>query len=99
MDTRPLTLFDAICTDRLARRREVAQARAREVLDWLAQQGVAVRLIGSLADGRFGLYSDVDFLVTRLAHPQQRYALEAGVEDRMGGLPFDVIYEDEVDWA
>jgi predicted nucleotidyltransferase len=52
-------------------------------------------VFGSLAAGRFMLHSDVDFIV--LTCPRAlRYGIEASIEDRMRGIPFDVVYADEM---
>lgn len=80
---------------RLDQRRSLARARAAEVMDRLDRKGVSVLVTGSLADGDFGLFSDVDFLVTACPRPL-KYAIEGLVEDLMGELPFDVIYLDEL---
>jgi predicted nucleotidyltransferase len=72
-----------------------ARAAAAEVLRRLRARGVQAGVFGSLATGRFGLHSDVDFLV--LECPQKlRYRIETEVEDAMHGLPFDVAYADEM---
>jgi predicted nucleotidyltransferase len=58
-------------------------------------KGVEARLVGSLPRGGLGLASDVDFLVLNCPD-ELRYRAEADVEDLVDGLPFDVIYFDEV---
>lgn len=93
------SLLSEIRADRLALRRVEASARAQSVLQALAKRGIQARIIGSLADGRFALHSDVDFLITHLPDPRLRYAIEGDVEDIMGPIPFDVVYQDEVAWA
>lgn len=76
-------------------RRERAIRAARQVLYWLATQSVEAGVFGSLARGLFKAHSDVDFLI--LNCPERlRYRLEAGIEDRMEGLPFNVVYLDEI---
>jgi predicted nucleotidyltransferase len=57
--------------------------------------GVVTRVVGSLAGGRFGPDSDIDFLVIHCPR-HLKYAIEGHVEDWLGGFPFDVIYLDEV---
>jgi predicted nucleotidyltransferase len=81
--------------DRIADRRARAISGAREAARALARQGVSVRVTGSLATGRFGSGSDVDLLVTDCP-PALKYAIESLVEDCLGGLPFDVIYLEEL---
>lgn len=51
--------------------------------------------MGSLARGDFMLHSDVDILVVRCPE-ELRYRVEGLVEDCLEGLPFDVVYLDEV---
>lgn len=75
-------------------RRRLAAARALRVLRSLRQKGVEALVVGSLAEGRFGPASDVDFLVVECP-PHLRYRIEAGVEDVMLDIPFDVVYRDE----
>jgi predicted nucleotidyltransferase len=65
------------------------------VLEALKTRGVDAVVTGSLAAGKFGPGSDVDFLV-RSCPKHLRYALEAGVEDMMLDIPFDVSYLDEL---
>lgn len=78
-----------------AGRRALAIARARDVCATLENMGVTARVIGSLATGRFGSSSDIDFLITD--YPRSlKYAIEGTVEDRIQGFPFDVVYLDEV---
>lgn len=75
-------------------RRRVAAARAKRVAALRAARGVRVQIVGSLARGDFGAYSDVDFLVT--SSPMSlRYAIEGKVEDQMRDIPFSVLYLDE----
>ena len=85
-------------TDTLGRsadRRTRAINGARAAIRALARQGVSARVTGSLAAGRFGPGSDVDLLVTDCPRAL-KYTIESVVEDCLGGLPFDVIYLDEV---
>ncbi|GJE58354.1 hypothetical protein MPOCJGCO_0433 [Methylobacterium trifolii] len=72
-----------------------AVAGARAAVDALRELGVSALVTGSLADGRFRFGSDVDLLVTRCPR-HLKYAIEGVVEDCLGGIPFDVIYLDEV---
>ena len=61
----------------------------------LAELGVDARMIGSLVSGRFGHHSDVDFLI--LDCPRHlKYGIEGVIEDCLAGLPFDVVYLDEI---
>jgi predicted nucleotidyltransferase len=84
-------LLAADTKERAAKARRVA----RRALAALAARGVEARLVGSLARGDFMLHSDVDILVVRCPE-ELRYQIEGLVEDRMEGLPFDVVYLDEV---
>lgn len=89
------TRLTALLERRAEDRRRLACVRARAALEWLTGQGVEAAVIGSLARGPFRDHSDVDFLV--LSCPRAlRYALEGGVEACMEGLPFDVVYLDEL---
>jgi predicted nucleotidyltransferase len=81
--------------DRIADRRARAISGARAAIRALARQGVSARVTGSLATGRFRSGSDIDLLVTDCP-PALKYAIESLVEDCLGGLPFDVIYLDEL---
>lgn len=81
--------------DRADERRRLAVSRAREACETLAGMGVTVRVIGSLATGRFRVDSDVDFLVADCPR-HLKYGIEGIVEDCLRGLPFDVVYLDEV---
>ncbi|CAN7166772.1 nucleotidyltransferase domain-containing protein [Phyllobacterium sp. LjRoot231] len=80
---------------RLATRRSLAVSRARAASEALAKLGVDVKVIGSLANGRFGQSSDIDFLV--LECPRHlKYGIEGTVEDCLQGFRFDVIYIDDI---
>ena len=81
--------------DRSADRRTRAINGARAAIRALARQGVSARVTGSLATGRFGPGSDVDLLVTDCPRAL-KYTIESLVEDCLDGIPFDVIYLDEV---
>jgi predicted nucleotidyltransferase len=85
---------DAVQTEPVDRER-TAFARAATVLETLQKRGVDAVVSGSLAAGRFGPGSDVDFLV-RACPEHLRYALEAAVEDIMLDIPFDLVYRDEL---
>lgn len=78
-----------------ADRRTQAIARAQAAIDMMAEKGISALVIGSLAKGKFGPDSDVDFLLTSCPR-KYRYAIEAKVEDILGDLPFDVVYLDEI---
>jgi predicted nucleotidyltransferase len=68
---------------------------ARRAAAALALRGVRVVVTGSLARGGFDRGSDVDFVV--LECPDRlRYAIEGIVEDALDGIPFDVVYQDEI---
>ena len=81
--------------DRIAEWRARAISGARAAIRALARQGVSARVTGSLATGRFRSGSDVDLLVTECP-PALKYTIESLVEDCLGGMPFDVIYLDEL---
>ena len=93
------SLLSEIRADHLAIRRAETSVRAQSVLQFLAKRGIQARIIGSLAEGRFTIHSDVDFLITHLPDPHLRYAIEGDIEDMMGPIPFDVVYQDEVTWV
>lgn len=76
-------------------RRARAIEAARAALDALAALGVEAVVTGSLARGGFGPWSDIDILVTACPRPL-KYAIESVVEDAVAGLPFDVVYLDEI---
>lgn len=79
----------------LEERRLKAIAGAVAATDVLAGLGVRVIVTGSLARDKFGMHSDVDLLVTECPR-YLKYAIEGIVEDQLDGLPFDVVYLDEV---
>lgn len=87
---------DKVASSRLKERREIASSRAAIVIQFLADKGVQARVVGSLAENRFALHSDVDFLV-EICPRQLKYSIESDVESIMLDIPFDVIYEDEVE--
>lgn len=68
---------------------------ARTVSAMLADKGVRVQIIGSLASGRFGPHSDIDFLVIECPR-ELIYRIESDVEDLAGGFRFDVVYRWEI---
>jgi predicted nucleotidyltransferase len=80
---------------RIVSTRTEALSRARRAVAAMEARGFQVLVTGSLARGDFGAFSDVDFLVTRCP-PDWRYRIESVVEDEMRGIPFDVIYFDEL---
>jgi predicted nucleotidyltransferase len=76
-------------------RRERAISGVRIAVSALARLGVTAVITGSLARNRFGPHSDVDILITSCPR-HLKYAIEGMVEDALGGLPFDVVYLDEI---
>ena len=87
--------LDDILAARTKARTEQARKSAVRALQALERVGVEARLIGSLARGDHRLHSDVDILIVRCPD-ELRYRIESIVEDELGGLPFDVVYLDEV---
>jgi predicted nucleotidyltransferase len=87
--------LDEILEARTKARTERARSGALRALQALERLGVEARLIGSLARGEHRLHSDVDILIVRCPD-ELRYRIEGIVEDELGGLPFDVVYLDEV---
>lgn len=68
---------------------------ARRAAAELETRGVKVVVTGSLACGSFAIGSDVDFVV--LECPRRlKYAIESVVEDELGGIPFEVVYHEEI---
>ena len=80
---------------RLEEYRRLAIMRARAAVSALALLGVRACVTGSLARGRFGIHSDIDFLVTSCPR-SLKYAIEGIVEEALEGMPFEVIYLDEI---
>jgi hypothetical protein len=76
-------------------RRQRAIDGAKRASAELRLLGVEVLVTGSLAIGDFGSHSEVDFLVFQCPR-HLKYAIESVVEDVIDGLPFDVVYLDEV---
>ena len=76
-------------------RRITALSRTIRVAAQLEAKGVKLKVIGSLAKGGFDHHSDVDLLVMECPR-ELKYAIEAGVEDILLDIPFDVVYFDEI---
>ncbi len=72
-----------------------ALLRAAEVLEALKKRGVDAVVTGSLAAGKYGPGSDVDFLVTSCPR-HLKYKIESQVEDLMDEIHFDVAYREEL---
>lgn len=93
-----MSRFATIQHDRIERRRCSALERARIVLEKARAQGVAIDVIGSLAGGRFGLHSDVDFFVHGDTDPARRVQVErlvaAAFHDT--GIPYDIVYASDL---
>jgi predicted nucleotidyltransferase len=87
-------MFEAVAT-RTDRYRNQAVAAAKAATAALAEIGVDAVVTGSLARGKFGMYSDIDLLVTSCPR-RLKYAIESIVEDILNFIPFDVIYVDEL---
>ncbi len=85
----------AMDADVLEKRRVKAVIAAQAATSALAILGVQAVVTGSLARGMFGPYSDIDILVTECPR-HLKYAIEGIVEDHLGGIPFDLVYLDEV---
>jgi predicted nucleotidyltransferase len=79
----------------LATRRMRALRGAAAAISALRDRGVTALLTGSLAEGSFGVTSDIDLLVTDCPKAL-KYTIEGLVEDCLGGFAFDLIYLDEV---
>lgn len=79
----------------LEKRRLKAVAGAIAATHALALMGVHAVVTGSLACGRFGPHSDIDLLVVECPK-HLKYAIEGIVEDQLAGMPFDLVYLDEV---
>jgi predicted nucleotidyltransferase len=75
--------------------RTKAVEAARRAAAELASREVKVVVTGCLARGAFGRGSDVDFVV--LECPRHlKYAIEGIVEDELRGIPFNVVYKEEI---
>ena len=86
-----MSRIESLRRDQLNARVAAASRAASRALEHLRACGVDASLIGSLKSGGFGPDSDIDFLVTRCP-ANLIYAVEAELEDIMGGFQFDVIY-------
>jgi predicted nucleotidyltransferase len=87
--------LDEILAARTRARTAKARSAALRALRALGRLRVEARLIGSLARGDHRLHSDIDILIVRCPD-ELRYRIEGIVEDELEGLPFDVVYLDEV---
>ena len=86
-----MSRIESLRQNQLSARRAAATKGASLALKHLHERGVEASLIGSLKSGSFDVHSDVDILVTECpAH--LIYAVEAELEDIMGGISFDVVY-------
>jgi hypothetical protein len=90
-----LSYSTRLALERAGDRKRLAISCAQDACAALLKMGVTARVIGSLATGRFGLHSDVDFLIIDCPH-DLKYSIEGTVEDCLAGLSFDVIYLDEI---
>jgi len=90
-----LSRLERLASDRASERRGLAISRVRHACATLTEMGVTARVIGSLATGRFGPASDIDLLVVDCPR-HLKYGIEGIVEDCLAGLPFDVVYLDEI---
>lgn len=88
--------IDEVASSRLRERLDLATSRAAKVIQFLSTKGVKARVVGSLVKDRFALHSDVDFLIDECPR-QLKYSIESDVESIMLDIPFDVIYQDEVE--
>lgn len=87
--------LDALRETRRSARERTARAAALDALRRLRARRVRAGVFGSLVAGRFGLHSDVDFIVLECP-PTLRYRIESDIEECMQGIPFDVAYADEM---
>ena len=87
--------LDVLRETRRRERERTALAAAAEALRRLRKRGVRAGVFGSLASVRFGLHSDVDFLILECP-ATLRYRIETDVEACMRGIAFDVAYADEM---
>ena len=85
--------IESLRADQLRAKKEAATQAASRALESLRARGIEASLVGSLKTGTFGLHSDIDILVTKCPRDLV-YAIEAELEDIMGGLSFDVVYLD-----
>lgn len=90
-----ITWVEDVAKSRLQERCSSAIFRSKKVLQLLESLGVKARVVGSLAEDRFALHSDVDFLIENCPR-QFKYSIESRVESVMLDIPFDVIYDDEM---
>lgn len=86
---------EAQTSDPVAVHRRLAVLRTLEACRVLDKIGVIAQVMGSLTTDRFGPGSDIDFLVVDCPR-HLKYAIEGTIEDCLHGLPFDVVYLDEV---
>jgi predicted nucleotidyltransferase len=92
---RPLSRIERIRAERTEKYRAEALARAASVCAALDRLGGRAAVTGSLADGRFALHSDIDFLVLDTGGISDGRILRA-VEEEIGDLPFDLLWLDRL---
>lgn len=74
---------------KVEQRRRIATEKARRALRALEPIGVKAWIVGSLTSGRFGLYSDVDFLID--CDRELEYQAFIAIEQAMGDFPFHLL--------
>ena len=85
----PIERILAARAPEIAAREAKARALADKALAELKKAGISAWIVGSLARGNFGLYSDVDFVVD--GDHDVFWASIPIIEEAMGSFPFDII--------
>ena len=90
--------MDKLLRRRTDERKEVAAARASQIVESAKNEGVEISIVGSLARNRFRVHSDVDLLVHGQTDPKRRVMIERLVADRFRrtGLPYDLIFASDL---
>jgi len=91
--------YGKLVAGRIAERQACATKLARAAVAAVSAKGIRMAAIGSLAEGRFMLHSDVDFLVGGDATNDVRRNVERAIWTVFAdsGIAVDIVYESDLD--
>ena len=84
-----------VLESKLQTRKGLAFSESSRALEEADKAGLSIKLIGSLANGKFALHSDVDFLVFDASEEKKSLAFDI-ISRNVKSTPFDVIYFSEL---
>jgi predicted nucleotidyltransferase len=96
-----MSRFDQLIRQRTEARRKLAHKLASALIGEAGDQGFDIQLIGSLAQGRFAIHSDIDLLIKSKTSGTDRAAIEriASKHLRHSGIPYDLIFSSDMSSA